>query len=205
MEFSNELRITLVDDQYKSWKRYYELCAECSTYLTKMVNYEGHEVKLLNKDGNINTVKGNNGPTITGKEYTKLESTDLLSYSETTPVIRNTISPGMYKNLAFRCLIYVMTPQFSTIKKFDLLVLLKDYSIEYSGESEANSPDLSLSFSIVGENPSDVVMTQGSDTPDTSGEKPEENTSKKIKRAKKKEKKKQNKQIRGSSTVKKNK
>jgi hypothetical protein len=131
MEFTNELRITLVDDQYKSWKQYFEKCAECSVYLS-----ESHPKEY----------------------YTDLDPSTL------TPVVRGSIAPAMYKNITFRCLIYVMTPQFSTIKKFDLLVLLKDFAEEWQGESDASSPDLSLSFSVVGENPSDEVVVEKAST-----------------------------------------
>ena len=48
-----------------------------------------------------------------------------------------------------------MTPQFSTIKNFDLLCVLKDFSEEYYGEIEGGGQDLNVSFSIVGENPTD--------------------------------------------------
>jgi hypothetical protein len=48
-----------------------------------------------------------------------------------------------------------MTPQFSTIKSFDLLCVLKDFSEEYYGEVEGGGQDLNVSFSIVGENPLD--------------------------------------------------
>ena len=47
-----------------------------------------------------------------------------------------------------------MTPQLSTISKYDLLVLLKDFTEERSGEIDGGASDLSVSFSIVGENPS---------------------------------------------------
>ena len=59
----------------------------------------------------------------------------------------------MYKNLAFRCIVYVMTPQKSTIRKFDLLLVLKDFSEEYSGDIDSGGTDLTVTFSIVGENP----------------------------------------------------
>ena len=38
MEFTNELRLTFVDDSWKSWKRYFEKCAEVAIY-----NSETHE------------------------------------------------------------------------------------------------------------------------------------------------------------------
>lgn len=51
-----------------------------------------------------------------------------------------------------------MTPQYSTIKSFDLLCVLKDFSENYVGDVDtAGSPDLSLSFSVVGENPDKYV------------------------------------------------
>ena len=146
MEYTNEFRLTLIDDQFKSWKRYFELCADCSTYLSRMVNYPDHQVRILDEKGNINITRRK-------KNYIELTSDDLLSYSDTTPIVKGTICPGMYKNLSFRCLIYIMTPQMSTIQRFDLLLVLKDYSIEYTGEADASSPDLTISFSVVGENP----------------------------------------------------
>ena len=44
-----------------------------------------------------------------------------------------------------------MTPQYSTINKYDLLTTLKEVSIERTGEIEPGSQDLELTFSIVGE------------------------------------------------------
>ena len=44
-----------------------------------------------------------------------------------------------------------MTPQYSTINKYDLLATLKEISIERSGEIDPGSQDLELTFSIVGE------------------------------------------------------
>lgn len=153
MEFSNEVRLTLVDDQYKSWKRYFELCAECSTYLTEMVNIPSNKVqyyKITEKSEGLTLSESE-------KPYNEITENDILSFSNTTPIVKGVICPGMYKNLTFRCLIYVMTPQMSTIQKFDLLLVLKDYSIEYSGEIDSSSPDLNISFSIVGENPGESI------------------------------------------------
>lgn len=158
MELSNELRLTLIDDQYKSWKRYFELCSECSTYLSKMVNFRGNMVNIINKDtGQINLSNGAEGLSSMTKDYTILSENDIMPYSQTTPIVHGSICPGMYKNLTFRCLIYIMTPQMSTVKKFDLLVVLRDYPVEYVGESDASSPDLNLSFSVVGENPDEAI------------------------------------------------
>ena len=158
MEFTNEVRITFIDDQLKTWKRYFELCAECSTYLSGMVNsIHNEDVKVIKSrvdeiTGRIVHEKGT-------KLYVNLDKTDLIDYSCTTPVVKGTICPGMYKNLSFRCLIYVMNPQMSTIQKFDLLLVMKDYAIEYTGDTDANSPDLTVSFSVVGENPGDAIPT----------------------------------------------
>ena len=46
-----------------------------------------------------------------------------------------------------------MTPQYSTIRRFDLLCVLKDFAEEFSGEIDSGGADLNVTFSIVGENP----------------------------------------------------
>ena len=158
MEFTNEVRITFIDDQLKTWKRYFELCAECSTYLSGMVNsIHNEEVKVITSK--VDEITGRIVHNSGNKLYVNLDKTDLIDYSCTTPVVKGTICPGMYKNLSFRCLIYVMNPQMSTIQKFDLLLVMKDYAIEYTGDTDANSPDLTVSFSVVGENPGDAIPT----------------------------------------------
>lgn len=126
MEFTNELRMTIADDAYKSWKSYFERCAETSVYLSQI-----HNEAYYNKS--------------------------FLDVSELTPIVRGSIHPGLYKNLTFRCMIYIMSPQFSTIRKFDFLVVLKDYQVDYQGETDASGADLTVSFSIVGENPKDEL------------------------------------------------
>jgi len=35
MEFTNELRLTIADDQYKSWKIYFEEVMKCMAYLSR--------------------------------------------------------------------------------------------------------------------------------------------------------------------------
>lgn len=122
MEFTNELRMTIADDAYKSWKSYFERCAEASVYLSRINDADYYK-------------------------WPEIEAKDL------TPIVKGDIHPGLYKNLAFRCMIYVMSPQFSTIRKFDFLVVLKDYQVDYQGETDASGADLTVSFSIVGENP----------------------------------------------------
>ena len=51
-----------------------------------------------------------------------------------------------------------MTPQYSTINKYDLLATLKEVSIERVGEIDPGSQDLELSFSIVGETDTDNLI-----------------------------------------------
>ena len=119
MEFTNELRMTLVDDQFKSWKTYFERCAYASVY------------------SSTPRETFSNDPIIIDRKY-------------------NLVAP--YKNISFRCRIYIMTPQKSTITKFDLLLILKDYTIDYTGDIDSAAPDLNLTFSIVGENPPDKVI-----------------------------------------------
>ena len=119
MEFTNELRMTLVDDQFKSWKTYFERCAYASVY------------------SSTPRETFSNDPVIIDRKY-------------------NLVAP--YKNISFRCRIYIMTPQKSTITKFDLLLILKDYTIDYTGDIDSAAPDLNLTFSIVGENPPDKVI-----------------------------------------------
>lgn len=65
----------------------------------------------------------------------------------TAPVV------ALYKNITWRCQIYILSPQYSTLKKFDLLVVLKDYTENYVGEIDSPGGDVQLRFSIVGENP----------------------------------------------------
>ena len=128
MELTNEIRITFVDDQFKSWRNYFERCVECSVYASEVhekADYEG------------------------GGSYTRISKLD------TKYVV---IAP--WKNVTFRATIYCMTPQYSTINKYDLLLILKDFVEERSGETDATGSDLTVTFSIVGENPS-LSRTQG--------------------------------------------
>ena len=74
-----------------------------------------------------------------------------------TAVDKSNICVAFYKNITFRIRIYVMTPQFSTIRKFDLLCVLKDFTEEYEGDIDAPGPDLNLVFSVVGENPDNNI------------------------------------------------
>ena len=126
MEYINELRLTIVDDQYKSWKMYFESCADAAIY-----NSEPHD-----------------------KDYYK-------SGKGVTSIDKSSVCVAMYKNVTFRCVIYIMTPQLSTIKKYDLLVTLKDMVEENVGDPTPGAvSDLTVSFSIVGENPKTEIKTE---------------------------------------------
>ena len=114
LEFTNEFRLTFVDDQYKSWRTYFERCVDCMIYYSKPTTAGGPPNSVI-------------------KKYTCL---------------------APYKNVTFRCTIYSMTPQLSTISKYDLLLVLKDFTEERSGEIDGAANDLTVTFSIVGENPS---------------------------------------------------
>lgn len=116
-EYTNELRITIVDDQWKSWKHYFQKCSDVAVY-----NSEPHEIDYYDE---VNPVP--------------------------TAVDKTTVCTSFYKNIAFEIQIYVMTPQMSTIRKFHLLTVLKDFSEDYSGEVDSGGSDLSVSFSVVGE------------------------------------------------------
>ena len=128
MEFTNEFRLNIADDQYKSWRTYFERCAQVAIY-----NSEGHDENYYKNGG----------------------SGDSL---EITAIDTSNVCIAMYKNICFRCRIYVMTSQYSTIRKFDLLLVLKDFSEEYTGDIDGGAGDLTVSFSIVGENPANVPM-----------------------------------------------
>ena len=123
MEFTNEFKLTFVDDQFKSLRTYFERC------LDSMIYYS--EPKKKDEVTNINPYEDNT-LTAVDKRY-------------------QLVAP--YKNVTFRCRIYSMTPQLSTISKYDLLLVLRDFVEERSGDIEGDGGDLSVNFSIVGENP----------------------------------------------------
>lgn len=142
-EYTNELRITIVDDQWKSWKHYFQKCSDVSVY-----NSEPHE-----------------------RDYYKLTS------PVPTAVDKSTMCAAFYKNITFKISVYVMNPQYSTLKKFSLLCVLKDFSEDYTGEVDSGGSDLSVSFSIVGElsqdmdeldSLSDILSDVSFQRPDTS-------------------------------------
>ena len=125
VEYTNELRMTVIDDQFKSWRRYFQRVADVSVYSS-----EAHDeawYKKRNEEGGDLTVRP-------------------------TAIDKSKFCAAYYKNITFRIRLYFMTPQYSTIKKFDLLCVMKDFSEEYYGEVEGGGQDLNISFSIVGEN-----------------------------------------------------
>ena len=121
MEFTNELRLTFVDDSWKSWRRYFEKCAQVAVF-----NSYPHKATYYSMP---------------------------ISEAEVTVVDKSNVCIAPYKNIAFNIRIYILNPQFNSIKKYNLLCILKDFSEEYVGEVDSGGTDLNVSFSIVGENP----------------------------------------------------
>lgn len=162
-ELTNELRLTIVDDQYKSWRHYFQKCMDVSVY-----NSQAHEAdyygisSINNKTTIVNTnlyfENGSMGISTTTAKTSLGYSVDNDSKLYIpTAVDKSNICVAFYKNITFRIRIYVMTPQFSTIRKFDLLCVLKDFTEEYEGDIDAPGPDLNLVFSVVGENPDNNI------------------------------------------------
>lgn len=134
LEFTNELRLVICDDQYKSWKRYFDYVMYASSYYTK-IHLQSEEYYQ--------------------KKFTETDQTftdsDLSKYS------KGVIRPAPYKNLAFRCKILCMNPQYQTLNVSDLLVVLKEFTEEWQGEVDASPTELAAMFSVVGENPSSLT------------------------------------------------
>ena len=156
IEYSNELRITILDDVFKSWRRYFEKCADVGVYNSRIHDREfygyydeGNSVKLSLDNWSI---------------YRDITKEDL---EKVTMVDKNAFALAPYKNVTFRIRIYIMTPQYSTINKYDLLATLKEVSVERAGEIDPGSQDLEISFSIVGETNEDYLSLKCLD--DTSG------------------------------------
>ena len=129
-ELTNEIRFTIVDDQYKSWRNYFQKCMDVAVY-----NSEPHNSDFYSQF-NFSDYITNGG------------AEELV-----TAVDKSIITVALYKNITFRIRIYIMTPQYSTIRRFDLLCVLKDFIEEYSGDIDSGGVDLNVTFSIVGENP----------------------------------------------------
>lgn len=149
-ELTNELRITIADDIYKSWNWYWKTVADVSVYSSVP-----HD-----------------------KYYYQGTSTHYPIVP--TFVDRTCHCVALYKNITFRIRIYVFTPQYSTIKSFDLLCVLKDWTSTYVGDVDSSgSADISLSFSVVGENPDkyvppkDLLKVGASGVASDNGDKPE--------------------------------
>ena len=149
VEYSNELRITIVDDIYKSWRRYFEKCADVGVYNSRIhkAEFYGYEFDSLIETPNVKSSDQWRSYTISEKDAEKITVVDKSSF---------VLAP--YKNVTFRIRIYIMTPQYSTINKYDLLATLKEVSIERVGEIDPGSQDLELSFSIVGETDTDNLI-----------------------------------------------
>lgn len=127
-ELTNELRITIADDIYKSWAWYWKTVADVSVYSSIPHNAAYYKGK---------------------SQYYPIIPTF---------VDRTCHCVALYKNITFRIRIYVFTPQYSTIKSFDLLCVLKDWSSSYVGDIDTSGgADISLSFCVVGENPDKYV------------------------------------------------
>ena len=127
-EFLNELRITIVDDSFKSWRRYFEKCIKVSVY-----NSEAHRAPYYAQD----------------PDYSRLTP---------TAIDESNLCIALYKNITFEFEIYIMNPQYNQIKKYHLLGVLKDFTEESIGEIDSGGTDLNVSFSIVGENPSQTAL-----------------------------------------------
>lgn len=169
MEYTNELKLTIVDDQYKSWRTYFERCMDASIYNSLPHSASDYDQDMMSWDdvdlSKYMVEETGGGPlqklgNAVGKAMNKINSVNkALSKKSSGPGTFTTIDKkyqcvAPYKNITFRCTIYSMTPQLSTISKYDLLVLLKDFTEERSGEIDGGASDLNVSFSIVGENPS---------------------------------------------------
>lgn len=147
-ELSNELRMTIVDDQYKSWRTYFQKCADVSVYsseahqLQYYTDIASNTANALWDDTDWEEEISGNADAINASRSAHITVVD-----KTRPIV------ALYKNITFLIKIYILTPQYSTIKRFNLLCVLKDFEESYSGDIDAGGYDLNLSFSIVGENP----------------------------------------------------
>ena len=181
IEFTNEFRLTIVDDQYKSWRTYFERCMKAAIYSStpnilkssnignyaitkKRVDPEKAMAYSMDEEIRELILAGEyNGETVANDSYKERVMSVIPEEWLKRDMIRidkNYQLVAPYKNLSFRCRILVMTPQLSTITKYDLLLVLKDFSEERSGEIDPSGSDLTVSFSIVGENPPDGIAEE---------------------------------------------
>jgi hypothetical protein len=92
-------------------------------------------------------------------ECSVYRSKEYTDFSPSDPKIdKNYMEIAMYKNVTFALTIYVMTYGYICVKKFPLLVTLKDFQVEYSGEIDSGPTELALNFSIVGDNIVDEAL-----------------------------------------------
>ena len=113
-----------MEDEFKSWRQYFQKCMDVSVY-----NSTSHDRKFYNKS----------------------KDELLRNLEELTIVDKDYICISFYKNIAFNIQIYLMNPQYSTIRSYNLLCVLKDFSEDYSGDTDGGAQDLNLTFSVVGE------------------------------------------------------
>ena len=74
-----------------------------------------------------------------------------------TAIDQSTICIAPYKNVTFQAVLYIMTPQYENIKKYNMLLTVKEFTEEMQGDTEGSgSQDLSVTFSIVGEGPREI-------------------------------------------------
>ena len=150
-ELTNEIRFTIVDDQYKSWRNYFQKCMDVAIYNSNPHSKYFYGYK--DNDTGFDAIAN-----IASSIYNGTYDKPLLPADYVSAVDKSMICVAFYKNITFRIKIYIMTPQYSTIRRFDLLCVLKDFSEEYSGDIDSGGVDLNVTFSIVGENP------EGADT-----------------------------------------
>ena len=146
MEFTNELRLTIADDAYKSWRTYFERCSDAAIYSS-----EPHKIDYYSKESIGFGIGSSLVVLFSGPDPAGITAID-----------KSYICPALYKNVTFRCIIYSLTPQLSTISKYDLLVVLRDFVEERTGDIDSGGSDLNLVFSIVGENPTAELKTTNS-------------------------------------------
>ena len=172
MEFTNEFRLTIADDQFKSWRTYFERCMDVAIYNSELHrakdyddNYKFHWADVDLSDYELEDTTLSIGgmnisvPDVDKNFKKKMDKWNSFksgsSAGKFTAIDKKYQCVAPYKNITFRCTIYSMTPQFSTVSKYDLLLVMKDFVEERSGEIDGEPGDLTVMFSIVGENPTD--------------------------------------------------
>ena len=176
MEFTNEFRLTIADDQYKSWRTYFERCMDTMIYNSEVhdhawyaEDYDDNWGAMDLSDREVAEAWDAKGALIKSTKTMLLDKNDYgtlrvggskgtSSRGKLTAIDKKYQLVAPYKNVTFRCTIYSMTPQFSTVSKYDLLLVLKDFVEERSGDIDGDPGDLSVNFSIVGECPRDELQ-----------------------------------------------